>query len=199
MPPVPHPDAPPMASGWSLVPGRVFLDTSVLQALHTYSEFIYDNDDLDPTARVRSMPEGAANLEALRDAVSVWGRGHFQLALSHASMDEVLDRQHSGFLQWAGEMMAYTDDWLLSCEPDESIPTPEATRLAAKLDGPSFGYLGSKDRLLLKDAVLLGCDVFLTMERRLPTRAAHLRQHVGIVVVQPLAYWRLLAPWAGLF
>jgi hypothetical protein len=183
-----------------MIPGRVFLDTSVLQTLHTYGSFIYDSDDIAPNDRIWTMPDGFANLEALRDAVRVWGRGmQFHLALSRASMQEVADRRHLGFLQWADEMMAYGEDWLLSATTDEPIPSPEAVRLASKLDGPSFGYLGSKDRRLLKDAVLLGCDVFLTMERRLPTQAAHMERHLRISVVQPLEYWRLLAPWAALF
>jgi hypothetical protein len=128
-----------------------------------------------------------------------WGHGQFQLALSKASMREVADRSHWGFLQWANEMKAYGDDWLASYAASEPVPTPEAVRLAAKLDGPSFGYLGSKDRRLIKDAVLLGCGVFLTMERRLPKNAAHMRRELGINVVQPLAYWRLLFPRTASF
>jgi len=182
-----------------MIPARVFLDTSVLQALHTYGEFIYDGDELDGRARILTVPDGVANLNALREAIRVWGRGQFQLALSRASMNEVLDRGHSDFLRWAGEMMAYKDDWLLTFAPAERLPTAKTTRLAAKLDGASFGYLASKDRLLLKDAVLLGCDVFLTMERKLPKNAEHIRHHFGIAVVQPVSYWQLLAPWAGLF
>jgi hypothetical protein len=182
------------------IPGRVFLDTSLLQALHTYGSFIYDGDDLEPDARIRAARDGVANLEGLRDAVRVWGgHGHFQLALSNASLREVLDRQHVDFLQWANEMMAYTDDWLLSFTPTEPIPSPRTVRLAAKLDGASFGYLGAKDRQLIKDAVLLDCDVFLTMEGKLPKNGAHIQREVGIVVAQPLEYWRLLGPWAALF
>src|SRR6266498_6008755 len=90
-------------------PGRVFLDTSLLQVLHSYGGFIYDGDDIDAHAPLWSVPDGVTNVEALREIVRVWGHGQFQLALSKASMREAADRSHWGFLQWANEMKAYGD------------------------------------------------------------------------------------------
>jgi hypothetical protein len=92
-------------------PGRVFLDTSLLQVLHSYGGFIYDADDIDAHAPLWSVPDGVTNVEAPRDIVRVWGHGQFQLALAKASMREVTDRSHWGFLHWANEMKTDGDDW----------------------------------------------------------------------------------------
>lgn len=191
----------PQSARAAMIPGRVFLDTSIVQTLYTYGSFIYDGEDLAPDARVCAVPNGVGNLEALRDIVHVWGgHGQFQLALSSAGMQEVADRGRVGFLHWANELMAYTNDWLRSLETRESIPSPSAMRLADKLDAPPLKHnVSTKDRRLLKDAVLFGCDVFLTMERRLPKMGDRVQQQVGVAVLQPVAYWQRLAPYAALF
>jgi hypothetical protein len=51
-------------------------------------------------------------------------------------------------------------------------------RLAARLSERRFGYLSAKDKRLLRDAIELECDAFLTMEK---------------------SYWALLEAWAGLY
>jgi len=59
--------------------------------------------------------------------------------------------------------------------------------LGANLDGNSFGYLGAGDRALIKDAVLLDCDAFLTMEKRLPKNAGHIKRELGLRVLTLLS------------
>jgi len=180
-----------------VVPGRVFLDTSILQTLQDYGPYIYDGDSIPFGDHIFGRADGPANLEALRDIVRVWsGHGQFQLAISRNSLQEVADRGHSGYLQWALEVADYCENWLTTVTDTH---TPEAQRLATMLGSGAFGYLGVKDRQLIQDAVLLGCDAFLTFERRLPTNSGHLKQRLRIEVVQPTSYWNLLAPWAGLF
>ena len=38
------------------LPWRLFLDSSTLQALHSYGEFIYDGGSIDPKDRIWLMP-----------------------------------------------------------------------------------------------------------------------------------------------
>ena len=77
--------------------------------------------------------------------------------------------------------------------------TPTDESLIDKLDGRSFGYLSEKDRYLIKDAILLGCEAFLTFENKLATMGQHLEQEVGLKVVTTAQDWELLRPWARLF
>lgn len=58
-------------------------------------------------------------------------------------------------------------------------PTPESEPLAKRVDESGFGYLGRKNRLLIRDAVMLQCDAFLTVERKLPRNAGHIERELG--------------------
>jgi hypothetical protein len=82
---------------------------------------------------------------------------------------------------------------------DGDGPTAESEALASRIDEPKFGYLSDKDRLLIRQAVLLRCEAFLTVERRLPRNAAHLERQIGIRILTPITHWEMLRPWAALW
>lgn len=182
----------------SHIPGRVFLDSSTLQTLQDYGEFIFDGGEIAQDDRVWSIPDGFQNVEALQKIMLVGRRGSLQFALSRNSLQEVLDRGIFSYLRWALEMLEYWESCLASYEDDESAISGHGMALAEKLTKNRFGYLSEKDAKLIRDAVLLECDVFLTMERRLPKNAEHLERELEIKVVQPVGYWDLLRPQAAL-
>lgn len=45
-----------MGSRFEDIPRRIFLDSSALQALQTYGEFIYENVELSPNDRIHRDP-----------------------------------------------------------------------------------------------------------------------------------------------
>ena len=49
------------------------------------------------------------------------------------------------------------------------------------------------------DAVALECEVFLTMEKKLPRNAVQIAAAVPLQVLRPPEYWALLRPWAALY
>ena len=71
--------------------------------------------------------------------------------------------------------------------------------LAARIDEPKFGYLSEKDRKLLRHAIVLRCEAFLTVERRLPRNAEHVQRELGIRILTPITHWQMLEPWAALW
>jgi hypothetical protein len=180
------------------IPGRVYLDSSTLQTLQDYGEYIYDGGDVAQENKIWSIPNGAQNLEALRQIMLVGSRGSLQLALSRNSLKEVLDRGSDNYLQWALDMLDYWEGCLAAYEDNGSAFSGKGNLLSTKLQENQFGYLSTKDAILIRDAILLECDVFLTMERKLPRNATHLEQKLGIKVLQPIGYWDLLRPWAAL-
>jgi hypothetical protein len=182
----------------SQVPGRVFLDSSTLQTLQDYGEFIYDGGEISPRDKIWAIPNGIDNTEALRKIMLVGSRGSLQLAMSRNSLQEVLDRNRADYLQWALEMLDYWEGCLAAYEDRNSAFSGRGTELAAKLRKKMFGYLSIKDAKLIFDAVLLECDVFLTMEEKLPKNATHIEKELGIKVLQPIGCWELLRPWASL-
>lgn len=179
------------------IPGRIFLDSSTLQTLQDYGEFIYDGGEIEPADKIWSIPNGLENIEALRKIMLVGKRGSLQFAVSRNSLQEVLDRNRDDYLQWALEMLDYWESCLRAYEDRNSAFSGHSKALAAKLTGNRFGYLSTKDAKLVHDAALLECDVFLTMERKLPKNAIHIEKELGIKVLQPIGYWELLGPWAS--
>lgn len=180
------------------IPRRVFLDSSTLQTLQDYGEFIYDGGEISPTDKIWSIPNGFDNIIALRKIVGVGNRGSLQLAISRNSLQEVLDRNRDTYLQWALEMLAYWEGCLVAYEEHDYAFSGHGKALAAKFEGSRFDYLSTKDARLVRDAVLLECDVFLTMEGKLPKNALPIEKALGIKVMQPVGYWELLGPWAPL-
>ena len=133
-------------------------------------------------------------MEALRQIINVGRRGSLQRALSRNSVQEVLDRGRYNYLQWALEMLDYWESCLSAYEDSSTTFSGRGVALSAKLRGDRFGYLSTKDANLIRDAVLLECDVFLTMERKLPRSAAHIERELEIKVLQPigLGYYHIL-------
>lgn len=183
-----------MNSKFEEIPYCIFLDSSVLQALQSYGGFLYENEPLDPRDRIHRDSRGVAKLEALSCIMLVIERAPFEFALSENSFAEVGQRDDPGYLQWAYDVL---DNWLACLEESQDAGGDPA--VISAIDSASYNYLGAGDRALLKDALSLGCDVFLTMENKLPRNAGHLHKTLGIRVLSPIEMWDNLRPWAALF
>ena len=135
-----------------------------------------------------------ANLEALRAIFRLTERAQFEWIVSAGSLAEAADKRDAGHLQWLWDIADHSTVCLAA---DGPIKDREA--FAARLAEPRFGYLSAKDRRLLGDALALRCEVFLTMERRLPRNAGHLARELGIDVLTPLRHSEMLRPWLALW
>lgn len=180
-------------------PSRIFLDSSTLQTLQDYGQTIYDGEEIPPHDRLWHIPKGIENIVALRKIMHVGARGALQLAISHNSLQEVLNRGFVSYLQWALEIEKHWENYLATLGKKDSAKTGKGAKLASKIIDDKFGYLSSKDLLLIKDAIVLECDVFLTMEQKLPKNADHLEKELKIKVMQPFKYWQIIKPWSALF
>ncbi len=186
-------------SALAALPGRLFLDSSTLQTLQQYGEYIYDGGEIPPGDRIHSVPNGVVNVEALRQIMLVGQRANFELALSGNSLVEVHASRRRSYLQWAFEILDYWET-CRSAHRDPGAPPfgGRGPRLAARAMSTEFDYLSLKDRRLLGDALLLECDAFLTMDRRLARNALHIQRKLSLRVLEPAGYWELLRPWAPL-
>jgi hypothetical protein len=179
-----------VVSGFDALPRRVFLDSSTLQALMRYGNFVWENVRPSPGDRAYSIPGFLGDLEALRLIFQVNERAGFDIVVSPNSVSEVDAKGEPGYTSWVLDVL---DHWLIRIEEYQGIAFDDTgPPLASKLDDPRFGYLSAKDKLLIQDALALECDAFLTMEKKLAKNAANLRAAVGIEVLRPPDYWALL-------
>lgn len=178
------------------LPIRIFLDSSVIQTLRNYGSFIWENEELPVTDKLFRIPEGMENLEALRNIFIVVERASFEFAVSENSLIEAAAHtRDSGLLQWAYDVL---DHWLV-CQEESGGATEVSVRQSKRLYEQKFGYLGEGDRSLIRDAIQLRCDSFLTMERRLPKNSSHIERELGLKIITPKQYWELLRPWSRLW
>jgi hypothetical protein len=179
------------------LPRRVFLDSSTVQTLFNYGEAVFEGQTPPPGDRAHSIPGFVEDLRALEMIFAINQRAGFEFPLSPNSLNEVAAKGDPRYTLWGLDVL---EPWLVSVEEYRGTAFDgHGEALAAKLDGPNFGYLSTKDRHLLKDALLLECDAFLTMEHRLARNAPHLAREVGLHLLRPPGYWQLLAPWAALY
>jgi hypothetical protein len=182
---------------FDLLPKRLFLDSSTLQTVLGYGEFIFENVKPPPGDRAHRVPGVAEDVDALRHIFQVSQRASFEVVLSENSLQEVLDAHDASYTSWALDVLNY---WLVRIEEYQGKAfSGSGAVLADRLDERRFGYLSAKDKLLLQDALALECDAFLTMEKKLAKNAPHLEEAVGLRVLRPPEYWALLAPWAALW
>jgi hypothetical protein len=183
-----------MRSAFETLPRRIFLDSCTAQMLRNYGRYIYEGELIDSRDRIYRVTDGVANMEALRNIFLINERALFEWIVSSGSLREAKDKNDAGHMQWLWDIAGHSE----VCLEDDG-PIAESEALAARLYEPRFGYLSNKDRELLRDAVALRCEAFLTVERRLPRNAAHVQREIGIHILTPVTYWQMLEPWAALW
>lgn len=176
------------------LPRRIFLDSCTAQTLRDYDAYIAEGEPIHVTSRIHRVPDGIANVEALRDIFLINERALFEWIVSRSSLQEASDKRDRGHMQWLWDIADHSEVCL-----EGDGPTAESEALADHVDEAKFGYLSKKDRRLLKEAIFLRCEAFLTMERRLPRNAAHIGREFGIRILTPITHWEMLRPWAALW
>jgi hypothetical protein len=183
-------------SEFAALPTRLFLDSSTLQAILRYGEFIWENVEPEPGDRAYSIGL-FPDLDALRCIFQLNQRAGLDVVVSEGTYREAAAKGEWRYSAHAAEVW---DHWLTRIEEYQGRALQgHGNEFAARLDGSAFGYLSAKDKLLLRDALALECHAFLTLDRKLAKNAPHLHASVGIRVLTPTDHWELLGPWAALW
>jgi len=183
-----------MCSKFEDIPRRIFLDSSTLQTLLYYGGFLYENEPLAVSDPIHRDPKGIAKLDALRLIMQIAERAPFEFALSGSSFAEIHAKDDSRYIQWAYDVL---DHWL-ACLEESGEPHGNPAALT-DINSSSYNYLGEGDRALIRDAITLECDAFLTMENKLPKNAVHIERTLGVRVLSPIELWDCLQHWAAIF
>jgi hypothetical protein len=176
------------------LPQRIFLDSCTAQTLRDYDGYIYEGEPIPAGNRIHRVRDGMANVEALRDIFLVNERAQFEWIVSRASLEEAHAKRDPGHMQWLWDIADHSEVCL-----DDDGPTAESEALATQLDGNEIGYFSVKDRRLIQQAIILRCEAFLTVERKLPENAGAIQKALGIRILTPITYWNMLRPWAALW
>lgn len=184
----------------------IFFDTNVVQNLWSFGEFVYDNY-LSPEAAAKLQNLGqqvAEDVEALATLMQLGRRGGWPIAVSQRTLDE-LDRisdsnKRHHVAAWGWEIADYFAENLRSGMGFNSSEKGIYQRYAVELyENNRLGFLPHvNDRLLLLDAIALGCDVFLTMDYRSIWKFQTQIAELGISVMRPVELLRHIEPWADL-
>lgn len=202
-----------MSSKLIPVPGRLLLDTCILNRLYDEGGYIFDGALPRGTQDDEEAEEDVdPDLQALRSIFLVNQRADFQLLVSPLTIVEVANTQDFGDctrrLGWVLEVL---DHWLVMLNETGSRVraggsvrhrfklTPELQAFeAALLEIPDFRR-DPFDRLLLIQYRMGDCDAFVTTDRDTIWRHRAALRDLNVRVLTPSDYWELLRPWAGLW
>jgi hypothetical protein len=122
---------------------KIYLDEffwiGVLQLIAQSGEFLWENVEPEPAARIYAFPAGFEELDALRACLFIDQRGAFDDAVSDHSIKEVLEKGDHSFTAYSLEILDY---WrtISAAWPSQASDKARAPRL----DGGAFGYLSER-------------------------------------------------------
>ena len=189
-------------------PTLIFFDTNVVQNLHSFGEFIYDNF-LDPMMDSKMSALGSRfrdDMFALADFMALGRRGGWPIAVSPGILGELraIPRPDKRFAltAWANELEQYSAQLreARGAAGESCYSGVERFTVAQRrwLSGRLEILPQESDRQLIIDALEYGCDVFLTMDYKTIWRYRDDVNRFGLRVMRPVELLEHIAPWAGL-
>ena len=166
------------ATGLPDLPKLIFLDTNIVQNLHSFGEFIFDRVSTPDLEKKLSTldPRVTADIYALADFMALGVRTGWPLAVSPGTQKEFRAIQNpnkrDALTTWEQRLADYfTENFDQSRGETEGSSYSEATRFTSlqrsRMADLLKAFPDKQDQQLFIDAVELGCDVFLTMDYKL--------------------------------
>jgi hypothetical protein len=190
------------------LPGRLLLDTCILNALFEEGAYIWEgelpygnnDDDLDP------------DLRALCTIFKINERVSFQFVISPLTVAEIANIQdfpdRERRVRWVLDVL---DHWLIMLDQIEDRSSeggavrhrfklpPALQQFEAELMTVPDFRRDPLDRLLLVQYRMGHCDAFLTTDRNTIWRHREWLHTRSIRVLSPAEFWEELKPWAALW
>lgn len=181
------------------IPGRAFLDTSVVNFMLDYGEQIHDGVDIPENISDRKQHD----IVALRRIFLTGQRASWQFAISPFTYREVISTRNPArrrYLEsWFFEIWHY---WREVIEYNNDLPSfPDAEKIRVELlgSGTLDALPDMEDRLLLCDAIVYRCDCFCTRDWKTILKHRATLSNLPIRVVSPVEWWRLIEPYSSLW
>ena len=181
------------------VPGRIFLDTCVVNFVLDYGEQIHDGTPAPADAGERVVRD----IEALRNIWLVGQRAAWQLAISPHTYQEIaatLDPPRRHQLEpWFADLWQY---WLNIIHENDDLPSfveAEDTRVGVLTSGRLDVLPDIADRVLLCDAIVYRCELFCTRDWRTILKHRDDLKGLPLGIVTPAEWWMKIQPYAQLW
>lgn len=174
------------------LPLRVILDTSVIQNILTFGDFIFENN-LTPylQGKLAGLPQNMqADIQALNYILEPVTITPVVPIISELSLHELLltndVEKRLRLLQWGFDLLDYA---ITNGEESNAQFKPNQTIL--------YDFLPGKiDRLLIGESKRSKCQAFITMDYKSILkfkRMLLINDHV--TVLSPMNWWEILKPW----
>lgn len=172
------------------IPGRIFLDTNVVNLIVKHAPVIFEMEPQDP-----DLPIGRRrDIEALAHIFAVGARASWTLRVAETTLDEINRALHE---QVRRDLGAYALEMLERGTDDSAHGSDLGRRVA---DSTLLACLPDRaDRELLGNAIGLGCDAFVTADVRTIVSRRHLLPTLPLRVLTPTEWWAAVKPWGGLW
>jgi hypothetical protein len=171
------------------IPGRVFLDTNIIDCLVKWPECIFEMEETPPEMESRLRTD----IESLMHVFHVGSRAYWDLVASELTLKELSATQDAALRD---ELLEYGIGFV---EGDEN--KEYASELARRLRDSSFlaSLPDSNDRDLIAHAIAFQCDAFCTRDRRTIHRKRDSLCALPLKILTPAEWWQHIKPWAGLW
>ena len=181
------------------VPGRIFLDTSVVNFMLNHGDQIYDG--ASPQAKLKERV--TLDIDSLRKIHITGQRANWQYAISPFTYKEVIsttDESIRYYLEnWFFDIWDY---WRSIIEENNDLPSfIEAERIRVELlaSGILDPLPDLEDRILLSDAIVYRCDCFCTRDWKTILKFRDILLELPIKIVTPTEWWELIEPYASIW
>lgn len=181
------------------VPGRAFLDTSSLNFILDYGEYIHDGMPIP-----RGLSQRIVNdINAFYNIFFTGQRASWQLAISPFAYKEIIstkDARKQHYLEgWFMEVWRY---WLGILDENNDLPSfieAEHTKVSLLSSGVLDILPDIEDRILICDAIVYNCDCFCTRDWRTILKYRDNLSSLPIKIITPEKWWQLIKPFASLW
>jgi hypothetical protein len=193
---------------FNLIPGRIFLDTNVLQYVQDFGEYIFEHcreSEAYFQSIKRKIYKGErlfTEIEALHDFFLNVNRANFEFALSEAVYREVTDKGDSSFLQWFNDVWDHWSSVVSDYEADEGVsPRAEKDYQEALADKSLSCSISKKGLEIVLDAIRYDCDALLTTDRfaRNQNKKLYIFQNYKFMILMPSEFMEIIKPYQALW
>ena len=177
---------------------RVFADTCVVNRIVEFGEYFFENYLGDGALiEYKKRPiEDRDDIDALHNIIQVYQRASLPLFISATVIKEVKKANNHFLESYAWEVINH---WI-ECGDQEIWSRYHSKNFANKVEliiTTLRGLKGPDDRRLVAEAIVMGCDAFLTVDRHSLWKRRN-KIDANIRILRPIELWEALCPFAAI-